>query len=151
MTFNLFSDIPAIAVVASISILITILLFRRSATHQVKVHTLAFNKEHSEDKKLMAAYSVLRSIPDKHIVNFARENRDSREASDIRIILNHWERAAIGIKHSIYYEPMLIESYKVLVSSIRKKTKNYIALVQIDSPKAYENFELMAARWDKIK
>ncbi len=65
--------------------------------------------------------------------------------------MNHWERAAIGIKHGVYYEPMLIESYKTLVASISKKTENYIALAQIDSPKIYENFELMAARWDKIK
>ncbi len=69
MTFYLFTDIPAIAIVASISILITILLFKKNTNHQIKVYTLAFSREHSEDKKLMAAYSVLHSIPDKYVVN----------------------------------------------------------------------------------
>jgi hypothetical protein len=147
MTIDLFTYLPTTVLVAILSVLITVYLFKKNSSHQTKVHTLAFNKTHTEDQKLMDAYTVLSKINPDKIVKLAVEWREYDEATSIRTILNHWERVALGVKHGVYCEEMLIESYKTLVISISDKTQGYITKTQESSPNSHINFVKMASHW----
>lgn len=73
---------------------------------------------------------------------------DQSEAIEsLRVVLNAFERVAIGVANDIYDECLLYESYATFVIQTFDVYGDYLSTKSDEGRRYYENFSIMAKRW----
>jgi hypothetical protein len=92
----------------------------------------------------------LHTSPDKNMKTFAsRDKLHTEECANIRYVLNHYERIAIGIQADIYDEEMLKKASYSTVVRLHLQAKPFIDGVRESEgvQMYYQEFEWLVHRW----
>ena len=112
-------------------------------TERQKV-TLDFLSAYNDSQIVIEGAAILNewNNGDEHL-NLSKEDRIV-----VRELLNFFEFVAIGLKHEIYDEKMVIDSMETAIVKYYKKGKNFIEQARMKSVKdtSYEHFEKLAKR-----
>lgn len=133
-------------------IALTSVLSAKSTARKKQTADLLFGSR--ADKELGEGYKCLQKLHNdsgSNIRSLAKKSRkNSVEANQIRYILNHWERIAVGLRQGIYDEKMLREANWNTVTRMYFQAQAYIDAVREIEKKDtyYQCLEALAKRWE---
>lgn len=136
-----------------LGIIVAIVSVRSNKITARKKQTADFLFASRTDDKLVEGNKCLADLhasPDVNMKKFAsREQLHTDECANIRYVLNHYERVAIGIQSDIYDENMLKKASYSTVIRLHNQAKPFIDGVRESENVAmyYQEFEWLVHRW----
>lgn len=85
------------------------------------------------------------------LVSDSATDEDKETLNSLRVVLNAFERMAIGVNNKVYDECLLFESYASFVIETHDNYQTYLQMKRDGKKSYYVNFCLMAEKWEVLR
>lgn len=132
-----------------ISAIIAYMAYRFSKKSARLQNTIAEKGKYEVDGAIQKVTVAMQALSNHNGKVCCQKKLSEEEQLCVIYVLNSWENIAIGIKHKVFDEKVMLDSYMSTAIKIWQGFENIIKEKKSSNPMAYCNFELLMKRWTK--
>lgn len=114
-------------------------------------HTMDFQGSFSDSEHILKATAFYKSkfhfMTEQQLIELAKNDEPCEELDSLKYLLNTWERVGIAVRHDVYDDEMLYETYGTFLLKLCVNLHPYIKERQKGNVRTYANLKWLHLNW----